>query len=520
MSQKIPPRVTPLEDGQTDADKEQYSLDEMMKALREKEREKEEKGEVVTRSDGSVARKVKRRKRRSDQPESQSPEKGEKSFVGKLIVGVVLFLVLILVGVFLVFSHNTKGHRESLEKTASEWNGAEVEFNGFKRLPLSVRMSEARFQWPATSFLKSFEMKSLAGDANFSSFLGARQGGLQIGGKVGALVTGMPTASGEVGQKYEEDDFPFTYEQFYCQSLDVRFGESNWAGIKGTSANLNHVSNAGFQMTLDQGVLQVAGWNDFPISSGLLRFEEGVVSVKSLSLRQPVENELAIASTLKIAGDIPLFPGKKATLKTTTERYPLSGLIGKRLSTFFKGDVVSSTGVIEYALGEDQIDDLGIVFQADSVVMSGFPFLNNLRELFPGQDLEEINFNSGLKEAAIQGVFRLRPEGVAMESIEMAEKGNLRLKGAMIISEAGKIAGNITLSINRAFFAGEPRLMNHPALIDSERTGFVEVKFKLGGTIEEPDDSFREVFGMQSSLPGKLNQKGAGENDLWDLLQK
>jgi len=144
MSQKPPPSSLPptRENPQTDVDatKEQYSLDEMMEALREQEREKDEQGEVVTRSDGSVARKVKKRRRRSDQPDKPSPEKEKKSLLLKIILATCLVLALFLGAGFLLLNHNSKNYREGIEEIASEWSGAEVELKGYKRLPFSSQI--------------------------------------------------------------------------------------------------------------------------------------------------------------------------------------------------------------------------------------------------------------------------------------------------------------------------------------------------------------------------------------------
>ena len=92
MSSPLPPRSNqPKAESanspvSSDAEKDSYTLDEMMKALRDGERERESTSEVVTRSDGSVVHRVKRRKRRSDQPEKTkseraTPEKKKKRFL-------------------------------------------------------------------------------------------------------------------------------------------------------------------------------------------------------------------------------------------------------------------------------------------------------------------------------------------------------------------------------------------------------------------------------------------------------
>ncbi len=107
MSSALPPRSNqPKAESanspvSSDAEKDSYTLDEMMKALRDGEREREPTSEVVTRSDGSVVHRVKRRKRRSGQPEKTKsertiPEKKKKRFLLKLVVcrSLVLFVGL------------------------------------------------------------------------------------------------------------------------------------------------------------------------------------------------------------------------------------------------------------------------------------------------------------------------------------------------------------------------------------------------------------------------------------------
>lgn len=515
----IPPAREPSH-AESTGEKDQYSLDEMMKALREKEKAKEEKGEVVTRSDGSVARKVKRRRRRSDQPEKASPEKEKKNLLFKVIVAACLLFALFLGGFFLLLSHNSKSFNKDLEQAASDWTGAEVSLQGYKRLPFSVNIKSAKFDWPATSYLRELEVQRVDGDANFSSFLGARPGGLQIGGTHGKLITGMPTASGEVGQTFGEDEFPFTFDQYYCQALDVNFGDSTQIGLRGVSASLRHVPNEGGQLTVDQGTFVLEGWKPFPISSGLVRFTEGGVDLKSLSLDSPESDDAMFASSMKISGLIPLASGEKVHLKTSTSQFSLSGLVGKSLSRFFSGAVIESNGDVFYTMGEKELDEIVIRFSADRVKLTSFPFLANLDELFPDRQLEELNFNTGLSGSAITGVLRVRPEGVAIENLEMAQKGNIRFKGGIIISKEGKIGGKVNLAINRVYLATSELLSNSSLLTGSKDSGFVKLNFRLGGTIAEPDDTFRSEIGMESALPGFTNEPRGEDEDLWDELLK
>ena len=522
MSKESPLNTLPpaREPASTDpeAAKDQYSLDEMMKALREKERAKDEEGEVVTRSDGSVARKVKRRRRRSDQPEKASPEKEKKNLLFKVTMVACLFFALFLVGFFIILSHNSKSHREGLEKTASEWTGAEVDLQAYKRLPFSLNAKALHLTWPESSYLRELSFSKIDGDANFTSFLGARLGGLQIGGATGKLVTGMPRVKGTVGHSFEEADFPFTFDQYYCQALDVIFGKSTQLGLRGVSASLRHIPNEGNQLTIDQGTMMLEGWKPFPISSGLMRFRDGVIDLKSLSLDPPESDDTLLTSSLKLSGLIPLKRGEKVRLKAETAQFSLSGLIGERLARFFSGAVIESHGEILYTMGEDELDEVVIRFSADQVRLSNLPFLGHLAELFPDRQLEELKFGSGLTGSAITGVLRVRPEGIAIENIEMAQKGNLRFRGGIVISKAGNIGGKVALSINRVFFASNELLVNSPLLRGTESTGYVKVDFRLGGTLAKPSDTFASELGIGRRLPGLNKPQSGAFEDLWDEL--
>ena len=526
MSQNIPPRSLPPEDVQ-DSDepssqKDQYSLDEIMKALREKEHEKDEQGEVVTRLDGSIARKVKRRKRRSGQQEKATPEKEKKRVLLKIIIAAVLLLMLALTALFLILNQNSKSYRKKLEISAAEWTGAEVELSGFKRLPFSAKINRAKFSWPESYYLREFELKNLSGDVSFLTFLGARPSGLQLGGTVGEMVVRVPDSRGNELESIEESEFPFLFEQYYCQALNVKFGEGETVGLKGASASLRHISNEGFQVTIDQGTFQFAGWQDFQISSGLLRFKNNTIDLKSFSLEPPDDDDVMLSSNLKISGEIPLISGKQVQLDASTGNFSFSGLIGKKLARLFSGSLIESNGAIIFTVGESQVDEIVMNFSADRLKMASFPFLSNLVELFPDRNLEELEFNKGLVDSVIKGVLRVRPEGVAIENLEMmAQKGNIRIKGGVVVADSGEIRGKIAMSVNRVFVTNRPNLANNPKLEGNKESGYVNVNFRLKGTIDKPDDTFRTEVGMEAGLLG-VGRSFVDDidDDLWGPLQK
>ena len=323
MSSDLPPRSTqpkaesvnsPVSEG---AEKDSYTLDEMMKALRDGEREREAVGEVITREDGSVVHRVKRRKRRSDQPEkakSKSPEKKKKRFLWKLVVGVSLFLFVVLGALFTIVGYNSKAYREKVEEEASSWTGAEVELKGLKLVPGKITMSEASFKWPETSYLRDLELKKLNGHVDLTSFLWARLGGREVGGTVGVMNLQMPTGEGSVGQDLEEPDFPFGFQGYYCDALDVNFGKESPYSIKGTDTSFRYINGAGFRVTLDQGRFTFDGWEDLLIQNAVIKFSPDQVELETLVLSEPESDQIGSPSSIKLSGLFPLTAGEKVEL--------------------------------------------------------------------------------------------------------------------------------------------------------------------------------------------------------------
>ena len=510
----IPPRQVPPEQNsepsETGPTKEQYTLDEMLKALRDQEREKEEKGEIVTRSDGSVARKVKRRRRRTEQPEKMTPEKAKKSFVVKLLIGISVCLFILVGLVFLLFSFNTKSYREELEARAGEWTGAEVDLNGVKLLPSNAKIAEASFVWPETSYFRSLNLKRIQGDLHLLSFFGSRMGGIELGGAVGDLAIGMPAKEGSVGKSYEPDEFPFAFDRYYCDALNIAFGDGKTLSFDDASVSLRHLREKGFRIGLDEGTLLLKGWEPFPVASAYLHFLENEIELTTMVLEKPVSDQKLLSSSMKLNGIIPLKAGEEADLEIETSNFPADAYFGKEMGKLFDGEIRRSTGSVSFVIGEDQFKEIKGTFTGQQFELKNFPFLANLNELFPNEGYSPIIFDT-----EVEGVMRARPQGVAIESFEMAHKDIFKLSGSLIVSAKGQLRGKMTLLINWGLISPDERLKNLPGLKAVDR-GYASVEFDVMGTSSKPDDTFRVVTGIQATLPGQKTE----DDDVFDIWKE
>lgn len=522
MSTNIPPRSSQgknsLDSDPLGPEKEQYSLEEMMKALRDKERAKEAQGEVVTRSDGTIARKVKRRRRRSGQASENNPEREKKRLLLKVVIGATLILILFLTVLFLILMQNSKGHRDKLAQQASEWSGAEVEFRGLKRMPFSVSIKDANFQWDQTKFVRNLALNNIEGHVRFLNYLGARPSGLQIGGSKGQLRLAMPSARGDEVDPLDEEDFPFGFDEYYCDSLDVFFGSDAPIGFSEVDAIFSYAGDGGYQLTLNEGIFRADGWEDFPVSKSVMRFKDGRLNLKALSLKHPTKSGVSVASDLKLSGEVLMAPGEESTLEISTDQFPMEILIGKRLARFFSGSVESSSGTVQFTVGNDYFDEIEINLKASAAKVVRLPFLVNLHSLFPNHNLDLLEFHEGISNSSITGTVRARPEGVALENFQFSEKGKVSLSGSLLIADDGRIAGRFEISINRFYLSSQERFKGSPHLIGSDTTGLVSFSFDVGGTVDRPTDTFLQVIGVDSKTFQIDDPIDGSKDKIWQNL--
>lgn len=524
MSSPLPPRSNqPKAESanspvSSDAEKDSYTLDEMMKALRDGERERESTSEVVTRSDGSVVHRVKRRKRRSDQPEKTksertTPEKKKKRFLWKLVICVSLFLFVVIGALFTIVGYNSKAYRGKVEERASSWTGAEVELKGLKLMPGNITMSGASFQWPKQSFLQDLSIRNLSGHANLTSFLWARLGGRELGGKVGLLNFQLPTENGIVGQDLEEPDFPFDFHGYYCDALDISFGKESLFSVKGTDSSFRYINGTGFRLSVDQGVLKLNGWDDLPINNGVFKFSKDQVNMETLILDEPGAGRGGISSAIKLSGMVPLAVGEKMQMDLSTSGFPMEHLFGKHMGTLISGPVGEASGTVDYTFGETSYDEVAIRFNAFQLQLRKFPFLINLDKMFSRELYAEVVFDND-----IEGTFRANTRGVSIENLSLSQKDILILKGNIIISKSGRIGGQMRLSINNGLISSYPKVKSLPAFAGEDVKAYHTVVFELKGTMEEPDDTFRGVIGLVGSLETSEEGKLPSLDDTWKKM--
>ena len=499
QSANLPPSPQPENTlGKIPDSGEKYTLEEMMRTLRENERQKDEQGEMVTRSDGSTARKVRRRKRRSEQPKENKKNKEElqkKTIFVRSALAVGAFLFLLMAGLFLLVAFNSDSYEEKLESRAGEWTGAQVDVSQHKVLPGSLSAEAIQLDWPENSHLVDFSMKKIEGDIRFVSMLGAKMGGQSMGGKLGTLRVRSASNLGVFSGITDPSEYPFSYNRYYCDSLDVFFGTGGQLALKDIETSMRHFGEEGFRVTISDGTLSLKGWQNFSINSGLLKFPEGKIKIDSMRLRNPLEDRIGSADSIVVSGLIPLKPGEKAQLDLTTSSFPFEVILGEQMGSFFSGPMRVERGVINYVTGSDQLDEVMVNFNGDAITLNRFPLVENIKKyIFKNAD-QKMLFDSEAK-----GLYRWTPRGITLENLIMANK-KLRIEGNMVIAANEKIRGQLTMWISMGYINGNAELESHPAFRNrSQDGGYAIINIELGGTTTLPSDNFLSATGLSSTF--------------------
>jgi len=487
-----------------------YSLDEIMKTLRDGERKKDEDGEVVTRDDGSLARKVRKRRRRSEQKEKAAPEKERNSLVLRASMLLGFFLFLLMVAIFIVARFNSGSYAEQLEAKAKEWTGAEVNIHGPRITPGSVSATRAEFDWGNDSFLDQLTLRLISGDMRTSSFVGTKLGGQQVGGRKGTLELQTPEEEWGSAKSIGPDEFPFDFQRYYCDSLDVSFGKGSSTTIRKAETSLRYLNGEGYRLTVGGGELSLAGWNRFPIENALLMFPAGEINLVSLRLQGLQSENQLTSSVMVLSGKIPLEEGAKAQLKIVSSGFPFEGILGNSLGPMFPGMIRSiEEGVVSLELGQQQLSSVVVPFKGNYVELKRFAFLSDLEELFGDDGKGSFYFDS-----AISGTYQWTPEAAGIKDFKVANK-NFRVDGNVIASKHGQLRGQLRLWISLGFINGDPVLKVHPGF-NNRLNGYAYIDVTLGGTVASPLDDFKQVTGLTDSLPGGGNDKRPGFEDIFN----
>ncbi|BDS06177.1 hypothetical protein NT6N_12170 [Oceaniferula spumae] len=467
-----------------------YSVDEMMAHLKRGERQRRrtdpsEEGELVTREDGTQAVKVRRRKRRSKQPEKKKKTLNPK--VKWAILGsIVGFGLLLIVGtVIIIAKYNGRKFKATTEATISELSGAgETELTQLRVTPVSAKAAKVDLAWDRHSFLKSASFSNLRSDLKATSFFTSDWIGETVVASVGKAYLQAPVTQAESGSGPLES--PYKFDSYRCNQLDLHFGDDREApSILGLQISLRKMVSERYQYVFQDGTVKIKNWPDLKLASGVITLNSQDAEVIAL-----LDSENNHSGELSISGRISKDTSKTISLDIKAKDYPIQELLGKELGRLVRGTIQSDLGSLsyDYAKTADQGLSFDMPFTSLNIDLSELPMLTTMKDLTGNTDYLRPSFNH------CRGNISRTSDGVSLNKLVWISNSLITLQGNINVDSEKKMSGTLDVGIPTSAFDGTP-----PAPFQGPKDGLYHAKVTLGGTIHNPHDNLRELLKVNTA---------------------
>lgn len=481
---------------------EKYSLDEMMDRLKGRDEAGNPEGELVTRSDGSQAMKVRKRRRRTDQAVNNETRRNQRIQIMQIAGFAVLIVALgLIAGIGIIYANSTS-FRDGLISKLEAGSGAKVDLKQFRMNPATANSGRVDFEWPGGNALGSLQLSGIVAKIAPASFLGKAFTGEEIIADAGDLVLQAPvagnpsrTTGGTTGK------LPVRFNRYSVPALNVYFGgEKNPENsLAKTEASLFPGGLAGkAELRLNGGLLKSGDWPPLALDRSYMVFRGPDLEVKSLRFGIPVEANKKDMDPgfIEFSGTVkPLDPNATHTLGVELSSFNLSYLLGADLGRFFLGrletlDTPDSNFLLVTPGSPDQaLLELATTNALDSRIdLSGFKFLSNLATVLEDRWYELPNFDDDVK-------MQINRKGgvVEVKEFSLEKRGRMAVRGSIRNGEAGQIRGTLRVGVPEGMIlAADSKRLN--AMFGQVREGYRWIDLEIGGTSAVPTDNFLELY--------------------------
>jgi hypothetical protein len=477
-------------------DPENYSIDEIMDRLKKPPAADPDDGELVTRSDGSQAIRVRKRKRRTKQPRKEQVKRAHRVRIFRVSAALSLFFLALLAAGFAMIYANSSLFREGLLSKIAGASGASVQLQQFRMNPQAANASQLSLRWPDGNVLQSLSLGGITAEIFPSSFLGKVMIGEEVIANQGTLVLQIP----KPGQARRStppygESLPIQFNRYRIPSFQLILGNSSKPAIKLSKSECslypaNLTSHP--QLRLSQGDLLIAGWPKLRLDRGLMEFNGTETDIIGLRLLHEVDNR----GSLELSGILtPYLPDQPSKLAVQLNSFELSGITGSSLGRLFSGQIDSrptpDSNFLTLLPTEDPSPTLDIAFRRTSssnLAIRGFPFLFALAQVLDASWFEQPAF-----EADAYGMIHRENDRISLRDLHCESKGRMALRGEISMTSDQTLSGNLQIGLAEAMIASSKN-SRLDAMFGPLQEGFRWVTLQISGPAATPKDNFRDLF--------------------------
>jgi len=476
---------------------EKYSVDEILDRLKNRPAEEAiEDGELVIRADGSQAIKVRKRKRRTQQPHKEERKHSRRVRMIQVSMAAVLILSAIVgAGTAIVFA-NSAPFRERLLRKFAQSSGARPEMTQFRMSPTSANAEQLSFAWPDGNALRSLTMSNVKADISPSSFLGHSLTGEEVTCSAATLVLQVP----QPGEPLRDTpaptgNLPIRFKSFAVSKAHVIFGDP--------AAPLIHMGNSECsfypvgpnerpQLLLNRGDITIPDWPKLRMDRSHIEFRGAEMDVVVMRLRHEKDSR----GVFELAGTVaPYAPERSSILSIRLEAYLLSGIAGNDLGRLITGRIDtlpdSKSSFLTFTPGANPEASLAIAFRnslTSSFEISGFQFLFGL-----SQTLGDSWFERPVFDNDVSGIIRRAHGNVAISDLSLENKGRMAMRGSLTMKPDRSLSGTFDVAVAEAMLKSS-KSATLDLMFGPPKDGFRWLTLKIGGSALAPTDNFKELF--------------------------
>ena len=502
---------------------EKYSIDEMMDRLKGAPSETPEDGELVTRSDGSQAIRVRKRKRRSSQPHKEVHHRTRRARIVQVAAALILlFIAAFVIGGAIIYA-NSSPFRQGLVRKIEQVSGAAIELQEFRMNPKTANAGSLTLAWPAGNVLKSLTLRGFSAEISPASFLGKSMTGEEVIFPYGALALQIPSP-GQALRNFPAPtgESPIRFHRYRLSKLDATLGNPAAPLIKltETEASLSPETVSGWpQLSLYQGALAIDGWPKLRLDRALIEFHETAADIIGLRVLHETEN----SGALEFSGTVdPYKPDQPSRLAVTLDAFQLSGIIGPALGRLFSGRIdslaVTDSNYLSFLPTDKTSPSLDVSFRVSptsKIEVQGFPFLFGLSQTLG----EDPWFVHPVFEDNAVGVIHREGGIVTLRDLRMESKDRMALRGEISIAANQSLSGNLQVGLAEAMIVAAPT-SRLKSMFGPPKDGFRWLTLALSGQVSDPMDNFKELFSAAPVTPRKSPAADDNEGSSFEELTR
>lgn len=485
---------------------EKFSIDEIIDRLKNPpDEEPISEGELVTRADGSQAIRVRKRKRRSQQPQKDEFRQLRRSRMIQ-ITGVLLLILMAVfaVGSAIVYA-NSAPFRKNVIRMIGASSGARVELERFRVNPTRANAGQLVLTWPEGNALRELSVRGIGAAIAPSSFFGKSLAGEEVTSTDGILSLGVPQ-EGEPARATPAsggEPLPIRFNRYAISKLQVRFGDpaQPLVHVRDSEGSFQPVNaNDRPQLLLNRGDITIRGWPKIRLDRSHIEFRGGDVDIVGMRLLH--ENDSR--GIFELAGTVsPYASARPSNLSVRLESFLLSGVLGPEMGRLFSGRIdtllTAKSNSFSFTPGPDPSPTLALSFHnspVSPIELQGFPFLSSLARM-----LEDNWFERPVFETDATGTLRRTDSSVVIGDLQLEHKGRMAIRGNVTMTQDRRLSGNLEVGIAEAMAqaAANRRL---DAIAGPPKDGFRWFTLKIAGSATAPADNFLDLLDA-SKVPAK-----------------